>query len=505
MRVLLDTNIIIHRESSTVINEDIGVLFRWLDELKYEKCIHPLTIEEITKNKDQKAVRTFKAKMESYYLLKTQAPLNNEINNISKTFDKNINDQNDTKLLNEVFSNRVDILITEDKKIHFKANKLGIPDKVLYIDSFIERAITENPTLINYKIQTVKQELFGNINVFDPFFKSFIDDYDGFKEWFNKKADETAYVCMENDAVTGFLYLKMENKNESYSDIYPTFSPKKRLKIGTFKVTLNGFKIGERFMKIIFDNAIHFNVNEIYVTIFSKTIEQQRLIRLLHEYGFIYYGDKITSSGKEAVYIREFNPSFNEQDPKKTYPYINAANQAFLVPIYPAYHTELLPDSILNTESPKKFENNESYRNAISKVYVCRSQERDINRGDIIIFYRTGGFYKSVITTIGIVENVVQNISSEAEFILLCRRRSVYTDIELSKHWNYNIYNRPFVVNFLYTYSFPRRLNMEKLIQMGVISDVNSAPRGFCKISQNQFLNIIKETSSNENLIINKT
>ena len=36
-RVLLDTNIIIHREASTVINNNIGTLFRWLDRLKYTK------------------------------------------------------------------------------------------------------------------------------------------------------------------------------------------------------------------------------------------------------------------------------------------------------------------------------------------------------------------------------------------------------------------------------------------------------------------------------------
>jgi hypothetical protein len=46
MRVLLDTNIIIHREASTVVRENIGVLFNWLDRLHYP-CIHPLSIAEI--------------------------------------------------------------------------------------------------------------------------------------------------------------------------------------------------------------------------------------------------------------------------------------------------------------------------------------------------------------------------------------------------------------------------------------------------------------------------
>lgn len=47
MRVLLDTNIIIYRENKKMTNYSIGHLFRWLDKLKYDKLIHPLTKKEI--------------------------------------------------------------------------------------------------------------------------------------------------------------------------------------------------------------------------------------------------------------------------------------------------------------------------------------------------------------------------------------------------------------------------------------------------------------------------
>ena len=48
MKALLDTNIIIHREAITpAVHGDVGVLYRWLDRLKYEKCVHPLTVAEI--------------------------------------------------------------------------------------------------------------------------------------------------------------------------------------------------------------------------------------------------------------------------------------------------------------------------------------------------------------------------------------------------------------------------------------------------------------------------
>lgn len=87
----------------------------------------------------------------------------------------------------------------------------------------------------------------------------------------------------------------MEDRQEPYNDIVPPFPLKKRIKIGTFKVELNGFKIGERFLKIIFDNAIKQRVEEIYVTIFPHAVEEERLIKLFEDFGFKHHGEKRNS------------------------------------------------------------------------------------------------------------------------------------------------------------------------------------------------------------------
>ena len=71
MRVLLDTNILIHREASTVVRGDIGNVFFWLDRLKHDKCAHPVSVAEIEKHKDEKVRRSFAAKLQSYNILKT--------------------------------------------------------------------------------------------------------------------------------------------------------------------------------------------------------------------------------------------------------------------------------------------------------------------------------------------------------------------------------------------------------------------------------------------------
>ena len=66
MRVLLDTNIVIHRENKRVTNYSIGHLFRWLDRLKYDKIIHPYTIEEIRQYRDPETQEAIAVKLESY-------------------------------------------------------------------------------------------------------------------------------------------------------------------------------------------------------------------------------------------------------------------------------------------------------------------------------------------------------------------------------------------------------------------------------------------------------
>lgn len=501
MRILLDTNIIVHREASRVINEDIGVLFNWLDKLHYEKCIHRVTLDEIRGYQDAAVVRVMEIKIANYNTLKTIAPDLPVITHM-RSHDRNINDANDTTLLNEVLSARVDFLITEDKGIHRKAEALGISDKVYKIDAFIEKLVFENPALAEYKVLSVRKEYFGNIELNDEFFTSFKTDYAEFERWFNKKADNESYICEVDGEVKAFLYLKVESRDENYNDIAPAFPAKKRLKIGTFKVTSTGYKLGERFLKIIFDNALANNVEEIYVTIFNKREEQQRLIGLLEEWGFTYWGEKVTGNGTENVYVRDFTKHV-AVEPRECFPFISRRARVFLNPIWPDYHTELFPDSILNNESPLDFIENEPHRNALRKVYISRSWFKDLRKGDIILFYRTGGFYQSVISTIGVVESAITKIADEADFIRLCRKRSVFSDDELRSWWNFNPKNRPFIVNFLYIDSFPMpKVNLRQLIDLGIVKSINDAPRGFVQIENRKFDDFLIAARANENYIV---
>jgi hypothetical protein len=504
VRVLLDTNILIHREARTVVRDDIGTLFRWLDQLKHDKCVHPDSVAEVKKHADKEVVRSLGIKLGAYSVLKTRAPDSPGITQL-RLDDRTPNDSIDTALLAELIAGRVDALITEDRGIHRKAVRLHAEGQVFTIDTFLEKVTAENPELADYSVLAVRKTLCGDVDIHDPFFDSFRADYPGFDAWFNRKADESAYICTaDHGELVAFLYLKREGLGEDYSDIIPPLPSAQRLKIGTLKVISNGYKLGERFLKIVFDNALRNGVDEIYVTAYRRTAEQDRLVRLLEEWGFVYHGTKGGApADAEGVYARKFLPAIDPADPRRTYPYVSGAARKFFVPIYPDYHTELLPDSILNTESPADFVENRPNRNALSKVYISRSVERGLRRGDVLVFYRTksrGGhaWYTSVATTIGVVQDVFTAIPSLEAFLAICRKRSVFSDAELAKHWNYSA-NRPFVVNFLFVYSLSKRPNLKALTEAGVIGE---APRGFMEISSEAFSRLMEISESDARFIV---
>ncbi len=324
MRVLLDTNVLIHREARTVVREDIGRLFQWMDQLHYEKVVHPDSVDEIKKHSDPDVVRSLGIKLGSYRVLKTRAPDTGPITAL-RAKDRSENDAVDTSLLAELVGGRVDALISEDRGVHRKALELGVDLSVFTIDSFLEKVTAENPGLADYRVLAIRKKYFGDINLVDPFFDSFRADYPGFDAWFKRKSDEEAYVSFDEEGgVAAFLYIKCEDPGEDYSDIHPVFTPARRLKIGTFKVVANGYTLGERFLKIVFDNALRARVEEIYVTLYRRTPDHDRLADLLQEWGFVEHGWKDSSGDRELVFTRDFRPAVDPSNPKLTFPYVSA-------------------------------------------------------------------------------------------------------------------------------------------------------------------------------------
>lgn len=497
MRVLLDTNIIIYRENKKMTNYSICHLFRWLDKLKYDKLIHPLTKKEIAEYKYADPAEAMTLKLDAYQELKTQAPMAEQVAALAATTDKNENDRVDTALLNEVYQGRVDLLITEDKRLRRKAKLLGLGHKVLSINGFLTIATNENPSLIEYKALAVKKVPIGSLDVSNEFFDSLRNTYPDFNVWFNKKCDEDAYICRDDmGRLLGFLYIKPENKEENYSDISPCFPPKKRLKIGTFKVDATGFRLGERFIKIVFDNAIEQNVDEVYVTLFDNLPELETLVTLLSRWGFENYGTK-TRTG-EKVLTKQMKQYLPELSPRKNFPNLKYEVQKFILPILPKYHTSLLPDSILQNENENDFVAKTPYRYALQKVYISFAPERNIHPGDIVIFYRNGepgnARYTAVLTSVAIVEEAISDFRTKEEYMRHVQNRSVFTNDELEQFWQKYRGNQ-IVLKFIFVKSFVKRPILKFLWDTDIIA-FPGGPRPFTRITDEQFNMILNKAQT---------
>ena len=110
---------------------------------------------------------------------------------------------------------------------------------------------------------------------------------------------------------------------------------------------------------------------------------------LITAWGFLKYGVKRMNGKEEVVFCKKLNLYNNSLSVKGNFPNILFHNkQKFILPIYPVYHTTLLPDSKLNTENEVDFLGKEPHRYALQKVYISFSRERNINPGDILLFYR---------------------------------------------------------------------------------------------------------------------
>ena len=500
MRALLDTNIVIHRENTQATSITIGKLFYWLDKLHYEKLIHPYTVEELRKYHNPQMQSLYDAKLDAYTTMKSVATQTDTFIELLKDSPKTDNDRIDNQLLYEVYCGRVDILITEDRKMRLKAATLNIADKVFTINAFITKASSENPELIDYKALSVRKECFGNVDVSDPFFDTFREAYPGFENWFTKKCDEEAYICRnDNGDLLGFLYLKTEDEQENYTDITPTFKPMRRLKVGTFKVEASGFRLGERFIKIIFDNAIERHLNEIYVTLFMDRPELRVLFDLLKRWGFVEHGTKSTNGKIEMVLVKKLG-TYNEfLTLKQNFPNIKYQAKKFFLPIEAQYHTPLLPDSQLHTENEVDFLGEKPHKYALQKVYISFSYKRDMKPGDFLVLYRKGitpgrKGYESVASTIGIIDEVRYDFRSKEDFLKYCENRTVFTPEELDYFWRTK-HSSLLVIKFIFVKRLNNRLNLKHFWDNGLIPRYNG-PRPFDEIADKDFDSILRDSNT---------
>lgn len=491
--VLLDTNIVIKRESIHNVSFEVVKLFNWFEKKSVAYYVHSSSKEEISTYQDSTIRNNLALKLNSYNELPRFPTVSDEIlGKVLLQFSDDANGQIDNKLLKEVYSDNVGLLLTDDKLMLKKAEMLYMRDKVMTSSELLAKFESKFPKNIEYKMLAVKLVKFEDVDLNDTFFDSLREDYEGqkFDQWFKKKGKDTAYVFEDKDGLKGFLYLKIELPSEpDYLKITPVLSSKKRLKIGTFKIDSSGFRLGERFLKIIFDNASKNAVDEIYVTLFEdKRDDVIRLKSLLEQWGFVKYGYK--NANHELVLVKSMKEYRNELSPKLNYPLVKTKADIYILPIKAEYHTDLFPDKILKNEDMHLYEENLAHRYAIEKIYLTGAFNIEAKPGDLILVYRMSDKlyknYSSVITGLAIVQEIVTTKDVE-ECVSLCKNRSIFNEPNIRA-----LYRRcPTVVKILDFTTFENPVTLQKLRELKVV-DATSGPRPFTAVTKEQFDTIYK-------------
>ncbi len=312
---------------------------------------------------------------------------------------------------------------------------------------------------------------FSCLSLADPFFDSLKAGYNEFPDWFAGKAQEDVYVVVDDQTgeLSGMVYLKHENG--AVTDVEPPLPSRIWLKVGTLKIVGKGTRLGERVIKKIFDTAISIGAEGVYVTVFEL---HDQLIELFKRYGFVEEGTKTTDNGVEVVLVRSLTDFTGDR--LKDYPFIHTkGRRAWLLAIYPAYHTELLPDSILRGE-PAEIVQDVSHTNTIHKVYIAKLALKRMSQGDIVVFYRTSdgkgpAYFRSVVSSICVIEEVKSksDFADVEAFVAYAKPRSVFSEVDLRHMWA--TWGRLYIAKMTYNVAFSRKTTRGRLLDEGVISE----------------------------------
>ncbi len=498
MRILLDTNIFIHREDDKVISQELQDLLRVLAKIKTEILIHPLSIEELKKDKNDSRKDIALSKIGSYLQLESPPDLSRDEEFKGKITETNEHDRIDNNLLFTVYKNAVDFLITEDRGIHKKATVINIQDRVLLIDDALQMFKKDAMILNPRSPPALKEEFVYNLDKNEPIFDELKKDYPEFDEWLQKISREGRKCWTHygrDNKIGALLIFKIED--EPINGI-PPLPKEKRLKISTFIVRNVGQKIGELFIKLSIDLCVKNGLKEAYLTHFTKP--DDRLVLLISEYGF----RKVASNNRgEGIYLKKLVPNFTpslELEPlqivREYYPsfYDGFKVKKYIIPIQPGFYNRLFTDSTDRQTIMPEYDNEFIIEgNTIKKAYLTNFRITTIQPGDIILFYVSKD--KSKITSIGVVESTHMKLTEPDEIIKLVGKRTVYSMDEIKDKAK-----KPTTVILFYHISYFRNpLPYQALMEIGALS---GPPQSIRVIDENSYREIIRRSGIDERFTI---
>lgn len=482
MNILLDTNIVIHLEDTgRMLDSSFADLRRLAAEQQHCLYVHPLQIEDISRDKNPERKNIVLSRLRQYPQIVNPPILSDEERDQLGLKESNDNDRVDNNILFALYRGAVNILVTNDEGIHKKASHIGIQDKVYRLEQtllFLKR-YSNKPIEHSY---TGVQELFMyQIDKRQSFFDSLRHSYDGFDNWYQKSAEQQRKCwCIQDDKnnVVAICIYKQE-QDAKLTDNGETVKGK-ILKLCTFKVdpSARGKKLGERLLFIAFDYCVKNDIDWVYLHTYGE--EQKTLVGLCEEYGFSLWG----KYQKDDVYIKPMKLEETNlgslESLIKYYPFFqdNDSTQKYIIPIQPQYHEDLFPD--FSSMKGSLFESDQSLYscqgNTIKKAYLCHANTKSVKRGDVVLFYRSKD--RMSIQCMGIVEDAFTSDNVEEVFPKIAKR-TVYTHSDLEK-----ILSQKTLIILFRFIPLDHEISRRKIQSVGIMGNIQSIR----KISNEQYI-----------------
>ena len=476
---LIDTNILIGLEDDHVLKSEQSKFAKLAMHYGVTVKVHESGQKDILRDTNLGRRAKTRSKYEKYPIVPSIGHLHRDV--LAKAYGpiSKDNDEVDCRHLHALSLGVVQALVTEDAKLHSRAQKYT-PEIANSVFRLAE-AVNHLETLYGEKVVGLRHvtELDAHqINLEDPIFNSLREGYPAFDEWWKTKCiaqQRKCWVVTDNNDIAGVLV----RKDETGDDTDAQTKVSKILKICTFKVReeSRGHSLGEHLLKQALWHTQRNNYDLAYVTAYPK---HQTLIGVLELYGF---QNTYTKHDGELVFEKQFSSQAVNSSPAddlstiySRYPRFAAdsAVKSFGIPIKEHYHDILFPE--LNTNKQQSLFTHSPFQhgtlkpgNTIRKVYICRAKSGLGPPGSLLFFYKGKSDFAptQAMTAIGILESV-QKATSTDELVVMTGGRSVYSHAHLDK-FNASSHSPVKVINFLLGGYLDPAVDLTKLKNIGVI------------------------------------
>jgi GNAT superfamily N-acetyltransferase len=481
LTLLLDTNVLIPLQDTYAVLADNLANFHRLALMGGHKLVyHPASIQDFERDTDLDRRTRNLEHIRRYPALERPAKCP------WTTPATSPNDACDNEILYALECDAVHALVTEDKRLLTKARARGLGHRTYNIqtaEDWLRRLHqpfnVSLPNIDDVPLHSLTPELP------DAFFNSLRDGYEGFDDWFRKKAREgrKAWVYRDEAGVLGAICVYDVQTNEVVTDEGMRLIGR-ALKLCTFKVgqSVRGRKVGELFLKAAFRYGTENGCEHIFIH--ADVEKHSYLVNLLTDFGF----DDGGSYGTDRVFVKQHPINAPDAEGLSALDYVRRffphyqwgpQVQKFLVPIQHEFHTILFPD--YPALQSQLFAPQGSVGNAIKLAYLCHAASKQIRPGDLLLFYRSED--EQAVTSLGVVDQFAV-LSDAARIAALVSRRTVYSIKEIEK-----MANRPTkVILFRLVKHFPSPASLTRLLDDGVVA---GNIQSITKISDDAFSRVL--------------